>query len=205
MNNICALKTMIPGYDVSHYQPNLNIHAQMKAAGKKFCIIKCIEGVNINDRLFAAHWKEAKNQGMIVGAYNFFHPSQDPVAQAQHFAAIAGPLGAGTLGPVSDWETADGVPAVTDAAEGLSYLQSVSTATGRDGILYGGPYFLQALALNSKFLKYALWVAHYGAKCPLVPPPYQTWTFWQYTSAGGLDLNFFNGSMDQLKKMAQMV
>ena len=65
MNNICALKTMIPGYDVSHYQPNLNIHAQMKAAGKKFCIIKCIEGVNINDRLFAAHWKEAKNQGMI--------------------------------------------------------------------------------------------------------------------------------------------
>lgn len=204
MKNVCAAGETIAGYDVSHYQSNMSLHAQMKSRADKFCIIKADEGEHISDKLFHAHWNEAKAQGMIVGAYNFFHPSQNPIDQAKHFFSIVGKLGPGSFGPVIDWETTDGQPAVKDREAGLAYLEEVASLTGRDPIIYGGPYFLQDLKLDSRFLKYALWTAHYTAKCPLVPAPWTHWTFWQFTETGGLDLNVFNGGMPQLIKMAGM-
>lgn len=199
MKNVCASGQTVAGYDVSHYQPNLNVHAHMAQAGKKFCIIKATEGANIVDHLFSAHWKAAKAAGMIVGAYNFFHPSVDTTAQAKRFESVIGKLGAGDLAPVLDWEKTDGISAVRDRSAAQSFIQDVAQVTGKNPIIYGAPYFLQALGLGADFIQHPLWIAHYGAKCPLIPFPWTAWTMWQYTSGGGLDLNLYNGSLDQLK------
>lgn len=202
MKNVCADGPVVNGYDVSHYQSNLNIHAQMKARGDRFCIIKSDEGIGISDNLFKAHWKTAKDQGMICGAYHFFHPSQDPTVQAKHMDNLIGKLGSGDLPPVIDWETTDGTPAIKDREAGFKFLTDIEKATGKTPIIYGAPYFLNALALDSIFARFPLWIAHYGAKCPLVPSPWINWTIWQHTDAGGIDLNIFNGSIDSLLKLS---
>lgn len=203
MQRVCAAGPVVTGYDVSHWQQDLTVHAKMSAQGKKFCFIKAEDGV-VQDDMFAKHWAAAKAAGMFVGAYDFFHPSRDPVAQANKFESIVGKLGPGDLGPVIDWETTDGVSAFADMNDGLEFLTTVQALTGRDPIVYGGPYFLQALSLDSRFLTFALWVAHYGVACPLVPAPWKSWTFWQFTDGGSsnLDLNEFNGPIEQLNKMA---
>ncbi len=202
MKNICAAGATVPGYDVSHYQPNTHIHETMRMAGKKFCIIKSDEG-NHTDSYFRAHWQAAKLQGMITGAYNFFHPSQDPVTQAKHMESIIGKLGPGDLGPVLDWETTDGLLAFKDKEAAHAFLLHVEQVSGKLPIIYTGPYFAQALALDTRFKRFPLWIAHHGARCPLVPPPWDTWTMWQYSDSNGkLDVNLFNGNIDQLRQLS---
>lgn len=202
MKNVPAHGQVTPGYDVSHYQPNLAIHDQMKAAGKKFCLIKADEGTKIVDSMFKKHYAAAKAAGMKVGFYNFFHPSQDSHMQAKHILGLIGGMN-NDLGAVCDLETADrlGAPIVSGAA--FQYLTDIKKAMGQ-AILYGGPYFLRDTAkIDARFKDFPLWVAHYGpamSKGPLVPEPYTDWTIWQYTEANGLDLNFFNGDEAALDK-----
>lgn len=205
VNTVCAVGVSVTGYDVSGWQDDISIHARMAQAGRKFCFIKASEGHSI-DRMFAKHWEAAKAAGMIVGAYDYFHPDQDPIAQAKLMESAIGKLGPGTLGPVIDWETTDGVPAGTDAAEGMKFLNDVQAATGRAPIIYGAPYFLHDLALDSSFAQFDLWIANYGVQCPLVPSPWSNWLFWQWTDSGdgGVDQDYFNGSLDELKKLAGM-
>lgn len=191
----------VRGYDVSHWEPDLSVHAHQKALGAKFCMIKSSEGANVIDHLFKAHWAEAKKQGMMTGAYNFFHPSQDPQAQAHNFENMVGQLSSGDFGPIIDWEQNDGQPAVKDAEAGLAFLLAVEKFTGRLPIIYGGPYFLQALGLDSRFTRFTNWIAHYTTKCPLCPPPWTAINFWQY-SGSPLDLNLFNGNLAALQKLA---
>lgn len=202
---------VVAGYDVSHYQSNLNIHAAMKAAGKKFCIIKAIEGKSINDALMRAHKNEAQKQGMIVGFYNFFHPSQNVNDQAKHFQAVVGTLGAGTLGPIGDFETLDGQSAVKSGQEAFDYMSEVCGLVGRpdDGGIYGSPFFLQDMKLPAAAgQKFWAWIAAYSEPVTAIklPDPFPRLTMFQFTDGGSsnLDLNLFNGSYDQLKKMAKM-
>lgn len=201
MKTVCSVGETVSGYDVSHYQQDLTIHAKMAAQGKKFCMIKAEEGVVMDDML-AKHHATAKAAGMLLGYYDFFHPSINAIAQANKILSIIGPLGAGDIGFVIDWETTDGAPAFADMNDGLAYLTAIQSACGKAPIIYGGPYFLQALALDSRFLAFPLWVAHYGVACPLVPAPWTYWTFWQFSGSGGLDQNLFNGSLAQLEKFA---
>lgn len=201
MQTVCAAGETVPGYDVSSYQ-DVSVHAQQAAAGAKFCFIKAEEGFN-EDPKFVAHWAAAKAAGMFTGAYNFFHPSVDPIAQAQKFKAIVGPIGPGDLGPVIDWESTDGVPPFQDMNDGFNFLTALQSEYGRGPIVYSAAYFIEAMSLDDRFLAFPLWVANYGVRCPLVPAPWKYWSFWQYgTQNNILDMDVFNGSYDRLKLMA---
>ncbi len=198
MKRVGSGSFLISGYDVSKYQADMGLHHEMKACGDKFCIIKAAEGLS-TDPLFKTHWQEAKAQGMITGAYSFFHPKKDAEAQALHFASVVGKLGEGDLGPVLDFETTDGTASIKDADQAYAYLLDVKEAAGKLPIVYGSPYFLENLNLDAKFKRFPLWIANYGVTAPLVPKPWDTWTFWQYTdSKGHLDMDLFNGDIDQL-------
>ncbi len=201
MQRVCAAGRVLTGYDVSHYEPDLSIHRRRKAAGDVFCFIKCDEGARVVDHLFQVHWREAKAQGMIVAPYNFFHPAQDPIAQAKHLESLVGKLAPEDLGPIIDWETSDGVGVIKDREEGFQFLMHVQGVLKKRAILYGGSSFLNGLSLDSRFLAFILWIANYGVSCPSVPGPFKTWDFWQF-SGTTLDLNRYNGTMEQLKALA---
>jgi lysozyme len=203
MNHVPPGPVTTPGYDVSHYQDDMTIHAKMKAQGKKFCIIKADEGATIVDRLFKAHYAAAKAAGMIVGFYNFFHPAQDPHKQAAHILGLIGPLN-NDLGAICDLESADKVSPKAVGDEAYLFLCDVKKAMGQ-ATLYGSPYFLRDQAkVDSRFNAFLIWIAEYGLPAkegPLLPDGLSKWDFWQVSETGGLDLNVFNGSLDQLEAL----
>jgi lysozyme len=200
VKKVASASQTIKGFDVSHFQPHLDFASQ-KASGMQFCFLKATEGVSYVDASFKSHWAHAKAAGLLRGAYHFFHPRFEPKAQAVHFVNTVGQLEADDLPCVIDWETTDHMPTPVDVRNGLEFIHEVKRLTGKDPIVYGGPYFLHALCLPEELKEYPLWVAHYGTSAPLVPEPWQVWSFWQYSDAG-IDFNLFNGSLDQLKKLA---
>lgn len=208
MNTVCSLGSTVRGFDIYHGDNISNIQATI-SAGFEFAYLKASEGINVTDPRFYSRWEAMKNDKILRGAYHFFHPAQDPLAQAKFFCSIVGVLGDGDLPCAMDWEVSDGVVSAKDQANGLVFLNEVMKRTEKTPVIYGSPYFLQALSLTPGFAKFPLWVAHYGVKCPLVPYPWTTWTFWQNSEAGAIpgigsgDTDFFNGSMSDLLALAK--
>ncbi|HEY5241913.1 MAG TPA: GH25 family lysozyme, partial [Polyangiaceae bacterium] len=90
--------------DVSHFQQNTAWPA-VAGSGRAFAFIKFSEGVSYTSASFAADWAGAKTAGILRGAYHYFHPDVDAVAQANFFLAHVAHFGAGELPPVIDVET----------------------------------------------------------------------------------------------------
>ena len=172
----------------------------MHNGGYQFAFIKATEGTTFKNSLFDSDWAAALNAGVIRGAYHFFHPGDDPVAQAQFFLATIGSLQRNDLPPVLDWEVTDGMSASVQIQNAQIWLQQVESATGKTPIIYVDPSFWNQLGNPPEFVRYPLYIANYGVTCPSIPPPWNTWAFWQ-TGIGpvpGLqsvqaDLDVFNG------------
>lgn len=205
MVKVCAGGTTIKGIDIYRGDMITDINL-VKGFGIKYAFLKAFE-YKVDDR-FKSRWENMKTAGIIRGAYDFFHPSRDPLAQADAFLNIVGPLQKGDLPMVLDWESTDGVPSTSDKNAALSWLGRVQQISKITPIIYTAPYFADALKLDSRFKNYPLWIAHYGVKCPLVPAPWTNWQFWQGSESAHVpgirdlcDLDLFNGSLDQLKAL----
>lgn len=201
MKKVFSGVDVIKGIDIYHGDRISDIN-QVKTYAS-FCFLKASEGTSIVDPSFKARWSELKTAGIIRGAYHFFHPSADPIAQATHFCNVVGILDSGDLPCVLDWESSDGVPSIKDATAGMKFLSKVRELTGKKPIIYGSPYFLKDLNLQAG---YPLWVANYGVSAPLIPDPWVRWTFWQNSEAapvpgmnGHCDTDVFNGTIDDLR------
>ncbi|MGE5183289.1 MAG: glycoside hydrolase family 25 protein, partial [Acidobacteriota bacterium] len=77
----CADGPTIKGMDVSSYDPTVDF-AMAHAAGIEFAFVRASDGTQYPDPMFATHWANAKAAGVIRGAYQFFRPAEDPIAQA---------------------------------------------------------------------------------------------------------------------------
>jgi GH25 family lysozyme M1 (1,4-beta-N-acetylmuramidase) len=186
------------GIDVSQYQTEVDWQ-QVSDAGIAFAYIKASEGVAITDPLFAGHWQSARSAGLLRGAYHWFRPSVDALAQAQHFVALVG-RGQSDLPPALDLEaeTLDGVPVVT-AANTAAHLEDVRTwlvaveaALGLRPVIYTSPGFWEQVVSHlgdtpDWLRRYPLWVAAWiyrytEGRQPLMPSDWNHWTFWQFGS-----------------------
>jgi lysozyme len=198
----CATGSTLRGVDVSSYQGSIN-WATVKAHGISFGFAKATEGLTIADSTFHANWSGMKAAGVVRGAYHFFHPNESATAQADFVLKTVGTLEAGDLPIVLDFEVLDGVSEATAVADALTFLKTVSSATGKTAILYMSSGFLGGSypALDA----YTLWVANYGVSCPHMPPGRSSWAFWQDSESGsvtgisgGTDTDYFNGSLSAL-------
>lgn len=203
MNRVCSTGPLVKGIDIYHDDLITDV-TLLKPAGIQYAFLKAYEA-SVDPR-FVTRWASMKAHGIIRGAYDFFHPSKDPIAQADAFLKIQGPLDAGDLPPTLDWESSDGTASGNDREAGLAWLNHVQAATKRVPIIYGGPYFLQALNLDSRFAKFGLWIAEYGPSCPLQPSPWKKPNFWQSTDSGKVpgiagvcDSDQFWGSLSDLQ------
>lgn len=206
MKQICATGPTTKFIDIYHGDFIEDIN-KVIAWGAAACYLKAWEfGL---DPSFKSRW-EALHGKMIRGAYDFFHPERNTVAQATAFCALLGDLGPTDLPPMLDWETTGGTSSQGDREAGFLWLQIVEKLTKRIPIIYGSSSFLQALRLDNRFKRYGLYVANYGVKCPQVPPPWDTWTAWQYGDTGKVpgmrgncDVDVFNGDLKALKAYIQ--
>src|SRR5689334_20908854 len=103
----CANGPVVHGMDVSSYD-TVDDWAAARAAGIEFAFVRATDGLQFKDPAFADYWAGAKSAGVIRGAYQFFRPAQDPIAQADLLLSRA-PYEPGDLPPVLDVETSGGL------------------------------------------------------------------------------------------------
>jgi lysozyme len=202
-------ETFLNGIDVSHFQGVVN-WAEVRDAGCAFAFAKATESTAIVDSEFAANWNGMKAAGLVRGAYHFFRPEQNAVAQANHFLQNV-QLEPGDLPPVIDIELNDGITGDALIAGVGNWIDTVAQATGMTPMIYTPAYFWNEY-MNDGFGKFPLWIAHYtGAPTPQpLPKGWPNWTFWQYSQSlsipgvnGAADHNRFNGAQADLQALTK--
>lgn len=197
----------IHGIDVSHYQGNIDWQRLTQTRQSQFPIhfifMKASEGGDYGDRVFQANFDSAKAYGFICGAYHFYNPKTDPVRQADFFINSV-KLDTGDLPPVLDIEKR-GDDARTLRRDLKIWLDKIERHYKVKPILYTSYKFKTRYLNDSIFDSYPYWIAHYYVDSVEYKG---NWKFWQHTDVGTLpgirekvDLNIFNGSLEELKCM----
>jgi lysozyme len=181
-----ASMTTLRGVDISSYQSAI-------PTGADFVVLKATEGLKFNDSRFVGWWNTLR--GKPRGAYHFGHPSNSAVQEADHFLSVV----SGRLMPgdviVLDHEVNDGKSAAHCAQWAKDWCARVKQKTGITPVIY--TYLAFAWAGNCDGLGgYPLWIADPSSAAghPRVPSPWKSWVLHQYTSAGGIDRDVFNGN-----------
>jgi len=192
--------------DLSHHNGEVDLE-MAKRDGILAVIHKATQGLAFVDPLYAANRDQARDAGLLWGAYHF-GTGGDGVAQAEHFLATAECQGKDLL--VLDLEVDPQGPSMT-LREARSFVSHLRLATGRWPGLHAGYYLKELLGAHADPVlgKCWLWVADYGPT-PVVPPAWPTWTLWQYTDGaigpephrvegiGRCDRDRFQGGAEEL-------
>lgn len=191
---------MIKGIDVSHWRGVIDWDLVARS-GVNFAFSKSSGGVSYADPTYKRNIQGCKDCGILYGAYHYFYPFLGGRKQAEFFVNIIGDDY--QLPPVIDSERAYGESWATVAQRTLEALREVERLTGTKPILYSGSWFGSHLGICNE---YDLWLAHYTAGAPSVPPGWNSYTFWQYGDRGTVpgvpgycDMNWYNGTLKELK------
>jgi lysozyme len=200
----CHLGVTTPGIDVSYYQDAID-WPRVRRAGIRFAFIRVSDGAQLRDPMFATNWGEAKRAGIVRGAYQFFRPDQNIVAQADLVIAAMRGRGRDDLPPALDIEVDAGLAATEVAARALIWIDRVRTQLGVEPIVYTGSDLWRNGGATPLSVQ-PLWIAHYTQDCPSLPLPWLRWTFWQTSDRGAVpgiegpvDLDLFAGTIADLR------
>jgi lysozyme len=178
------------------------------ADGIAFAITRVNHG-DFMDPEFDTNWAAIASVGLVRGAYQYFDPGGDPVAQANTFIGKVGTLGPGDLPGVIDVESTDGLGPGAIAANVATWVDLVEAGTGRKPMIYTGSYFWNDNVQTTDLNDHPLWIAHYTTGCPNMPTAWPDWVMWQYSStgsvagiAGDVDTDRFNGGVVGLHDLA---
>ncbi len=204
---VCGSGPTVKGIDVSYYQGNID-WTRVKNDGVKYAFIRVSDGLGTIDSKFETYWAQSRANGIIHGAYQFFRPNQDPIAQAELFLdKLGNTIADDDLPPVIDIEAAGGLTPAQVAAKAKQWIDHVEAALGVKPIIYTGFYFWRdQVGAPAYGAQHPLWHAQYtSAACPNISAPWTEWAFWQFTSsgsadgiAGNVDVNRFDGTMAEL-------
>jgi len=204
----CGGRNRVRGIDVSKWQGAVD-WKRVARAGVRFAFIRVSDGTNPTDPTFATNWQKARAARITRGAYQYFRPDQDPIEQADRLIAQMGPLRRGDLPPVLDLETSGGKTKRQVVARVRKWIKRVKSATGVDPIIYtNAKSWIEIAGNNRSWRRSPLWVAHFGVRCPMTPTAWRRWTFHQHSETGqvggirgAVDLNDFNGTRAQLRRL----
>ncbi len=203
---------MLLGTDISTWEdkpdtPQEIDFVKMKQAGAEFCIFK-VSQAKFTDRVFRISWPDCKGI-MPRGGYHYLDWTKTGLEQAKYFcdAIAADPP---EIQPEVDFEERKNVP--VNAKDHLwNACEYIEQQTKRIPMIYTNPYYwIEHGSRDRAWLKFPLHIANYYVKNPMIPAPWVTWTFWQYTPKGdgikygsealGIDLNWFNGTQEDFAK-----
>jgi GH25 family lysozyme M1 (1,4-beta-N-acetylmuramidase) len=204
--------------DISHWNGSIDF-AKVAAAGVKAVYAKATNGAHNSDDTFAANIKNARDQGLLVGAYHFLLSQQDPNAQASHFITFIEPFKLDLL-PVVDveWDMKakrdqwQDVPAASRVAMVGRFCDEVRTRTGKLPIIYTATSWWRPMigeVTSYKTVKFGdcpLWIARYAKAVGPLPAAWSSYAIWQYTATGRIsgikgntDLDSLNVPLESLK------
>ncbi len=203
------MRYRIHGIDVSRHNDRINWARvrQMEAEGIRlqFVFIKATEGATLADRHFTKNWREAKKSDLRRGAYHFYHPTRDPLKQADNFIKHV-PLQEGDFAPVVDFEVTNGQSDETIVNGLRVWLKTVGTHYQTLPIIYtNGNLYRRYIKGNLD--DYPLWIADYSTK-HLRRYNSDKLYLWQHNPSGWVqgirgqvDFNVFVMNEDRLKEI----
>ncbi|HZV01381.1 MAG TPA: GH25 family lysozyme, partial [Planctomycetota bacterium] len=191
------------GVDVSEWQGNVDWKA-VAQSGVSFGLTRVSDGLGHQDPTFAQNWAGMQQAGIARGAYQYFEPSEDPVAQADLLVSTMGKLGPNDFPPVLDFETTNGLgPAQLQSAIN-AWVNEVKAKTGVTPLIYCSPGFWNGLGLSVP-PGAELWEADWGPT-PEGANGWNGYRFWQQSDSGNVpgisgavDTDVFNGNVAALK------
>lgn len=196
----------VHGIDVSHHQGDIQWN-KVKATDKqeypiRFVFMKATEGGDHKDHRFADNFRQAREVGLVRGAYHFYNPNTDPIRQADFFISQV-KLEKGDLAPVLDIERKPRNKAQLQT-DLVKFLNRLEQHYGVKPIIYTSYKYKLNYLDTPELSAYPLWIAHYYVDTLRYEGP---WQFWQHTDYGtvpgieeNVDLNVFNGSWDELQQ-----
>ena len=240
IHTVCASATAVRGIDVSVYQGVIDWNAAA-AGGVRFATMRLANGTTVDTR-FVTNWHAAQAAGVMRGAYQFFNPHIDPVAQANVVIAqlAAEGFGPGDLPPEIDVEwpqsATNPLPSPAAYANGIrAWMNAIRSHFGVEPIIYTGGFYWDSYVRSAEWSANPMWHAEYPnyvgpndprntiysfdvnplprAGCPRgISDSFATWSFWQFAGdngrapgvTGGVDVNVFNGTLDELNRIARV-
>lgn len=196
----------VHGIDASRYQGAID-WPTAAASGVSFAYLKATEGGDGLDAAFASNWQGAAQAGIPHGAFHYFYFCRPAAEQARWFIRNV-PQTTGILPPVLDMEWTPFSPtctlrpdAATVRAEAETFLTLIEKHYGQRPLIYTSPDFYADNDLG-RLQGTEFWLRSVAGH-PSNTYPNQAWTFWQYSSTGGVagvpnavDTNAFAGSVD---------
>jgi GH25 family lysozyme M1 (1,4-beta-N-acetylmuramidase) len=207
------------GTDVSGYQTSID-WTTVKNAGVTFAWTKATEATDYVNPYFGTQESGAQAQGILIGAYHFARPSDDPNvtgpnsadSEADYYWSVAGNYiknGGHYLVPMLDWED-PGISNQLSVATMSAWVNEWCNAIVRYGVTNGLTlkpvvYTYTSYAAewcNSTVTNWPLWMANYPSPVnaqtgtPGSTTPWPSWNIWQYadTNTSGGDSDVYNGT-----------
>ena len=202
--------------DISHYQNQSGKidWNKVKTTEYKVCFVKCSEGIGWKDTFYDQNKKDARNAGLLFGAYHFCRMN-DPIKEAQYFCANVGDLQAGEI-VILDFE----VDGTVDWC--LKWLKEVEKQLGFKPILYTNEARVKSMDWKpvvdnnnglwvAKYASTSIYVADYLQRSP-VSGAWPFWAIWQYSSrasvsgiVGNVDVSVTKMDITTIKKYGKQI
>lgn len=151
------------GIDVSQWNGDIN-WAEVKTQTKtkdpiRFVIIRSTVGVD-KDIRYDKNYREAKEQGFIVGSYHYYRPNENSTKQFDNFKEVVN-LEKGDILPVVDIEVGSSVQSMASLKVGLrNFVTLVEQEYGVKPIIYTKLSMWRDY-LESDFADCKVWIAAY--------------------------------------------
>lgn len=208
------------GLDVSKWQGESINWAGLVAAGVTFIYIRLGSAYSLKDDNFDWNWSNAGSHGLLRGFYWYLYPENVMAISDQVDHVVANFPNDAELPMALDVEETSGD---LTAAMVQQFVNELIAKEGRNPIIYTGRWYWNPYLGDGQTWasNYDLWTANYtqppgtipdGSFVPLIPDDWQDWTFWQWTSSGGLlvgqtfsplDLNYYHGTPQELQDYSQ--
>lgn len=199
-------KDMVFGIDVSEYQGVIDWKEADSIENFKieFVVVRATCGVDKVDDNFKENWKQVRSKKIIRGAYHYYRPNENSIAQAKFFIKSV-QLRQGDLPPILDIEQLPEKQSIDSLKVGLHrWLDYVAAHYKVKPIIYTGESYYKDF-LKEEFSDYTFWVANYNFWIENIK---EDWLFWQFSEKGivngideNMDINIFNGSPKMLRHL----
>lgn len=197
-------KDFMIGFDISEYQKKVdweNLGKIEDTFALNFVFVRATAGRDKRDKQFDRNWKQAKEKGIIRGAYHYYRPNENSIQQANNFIKTV-TIEAGDLPPVLDIEKLPRTQSLDSLKVGLKrWLTKVEQHYKMKPIIYSGESYYTDF-LKKEFSDYPFWIANYNF---WKKRPDKHWLIWQFTEKaqiegieGLVDVNLFNGDFVRL-------
>ena len=203
------------GTDVSFYEDDPETikhidYIKMQESGAKFTYVRAGQNTWVDPDFFL-NWRRTKEAGMPRGAYWFYDSRVSPQVQAGLWASTM----KGDFGELPLCCDLEDSYAGTYKGGGnyKAFVEEVQRLMpGHEIMIYTGFYWWKdnvSITYHPFFAQFPLWIAAYNNVAPMIPMPWKTWLFWQFSETGDgntfgtegqVDLDWYNGDLENFQK-----